>query len=400
MRRLLSLIALCAFVSPTASAQEVLTQESWEQFCDRLKELGKIVASEGVPESSLDRAEGYRYLLASVAESIDGALYQSDLSDPQLRFNITKYRSTAMPSSDARYLSAEITGEGVYRISGRLGNAPHTTVQAYGGVGSLESFDLKSAADGEGRFSVTIGGPAQDIDWMPVSAEATMLFIREYFSDWDQARPSSFMLERLDRPARGVPLTPAVMAETLERAIGKLEGQLPYWKGRMDQLRGAHNNNLAPPGKMGDVGLGDILYGTGWFDLAPDQAMLIEVTPPDAAHWSFQLGNYWGEALDFANFTSSTNGAQAKPSKDGVVRIVISHSDPGVPNWLDTAGHREGMIFYRYHLAKTAPVPTSRVISLGDLAAALPEDTPRISPEDRRRQLDARRAAVARRWAP
>lgn len=400
MNRLLCAIAVITFIAPLAGAEEILTQADWERFCDRLKAVGQIVASEGVPERSLDRAEGYRYLLASLAESIDGALYRSDLTDPQLRFNVTKYRSPAMPSSDARYLSAEITGQGVYRLSGRLGNAPHSTVQAYGGVGALESFDLESAADAAGRFSVTIGGPARDDAWMPLSAEATMLFFREYFSDWEQASPSTFMLERLDRPARGVPLTPRVMAEVLERAVGKLERQLPYWKGRMDQLRAAHDNDLAPPGKLGDVGLGDILYGTGWFDLGPDQAMLIELTPPDAAHWSFQLGNYWGEALDFANFTSSTNGAQARPSGDGVVRIVIAHVDPGVPNWLDTAGHREGMIFYRYHLAKTKPIPTTRVVALDDLATWLPEDTPRVTPEERRTKVDARRTAVARRWAP
>lgn len=400
MRRLLSLIVVFTGIPLAAGAQDVLTQQSWERFCDRLKEVGKIVGSEGVPESSLDRAEGYRYLLASLAESIDTALYRSDLTDPQLRLNVTKYRSPAMPSSDARYLSAEITGEGVYRLSGRFGNAPHSTVQAYGGVGALESFDLKSAADEEGYFSVTIGGAAQDNDWMSVSAEATMLFFREYFSDWEQASPSTFMLERLDRPARGVPLTAMTMTEVLEQTVGKLEGQLPYWKGRMDQLRATHDNDLASAGRLGDVGLGDILYGTGWFDLAPDQVMLIELTPPDAAHWSFQLGNYWGEALDFANFSSSTNGAQAQTSGDGVVRIVISHVDPGVPNWLDTAGHREGMIFYRYHLAKTRPVPTARVVALEDLATLLPDGTPTVTPEARSSQIDARRAAVARRWAP
>jgi len=29
---------------------------------------------------------------------------------------------------------------------------------------------------------------------------------------------------------------------------------------------------------------------------------------------------------------------------------VIAHEDPGVPNWLDTGGHREGTIFWRYLL--------------------------------------------------
>jgi hypothetical protein len=388
-----------ALTSP--KAPHVLSSDGWDRFCDRLKEIGQIVQSEGVPENELDRLEGTRYLLATLAESIDVALHRSDLSDPQVRFNITKYRAAAMPSSDARYLSAEITGDGVYQLSGTLGNAPHITVQAYGGVGALESIDLASLADSEGNFVVTIGGRERDGGaWMRVSPIATMLFFREYFSDWADARPSKFILERLDRPARGTPLSAPILAQLLDDVAGKMERQVPYWKGRMDQIRAGHDNDLAPPGTLGDVGLGDIQYGTGWFDLRPDEAMLIELTPPQAVHWSFQLGNYWGETLDFANFTSSLNGHQATRSSDGVYRLVIAHSDPGVPNWLDTAGHREGMIFYRYHLATSKPVPTARVVELSELAALLPANTPSVTPEERRTEIDRRRASVVRRWTP
>lgn len=106
------------------------------------------------------------------------------------------------------------------------------------------------------------------------------------------------------------------------------------------------------------------------------------------------------EGFDFANFTSSTNGLQAKPSSDGLYRIVIARSDPGVPNWLDTAGHREGLIFYRYHLAKSKPTPTARLVKLSDLPTLLPGDTPHITAEARRAEIDRRRAAVVRRWTP
>ena len=169
---------------PLVAADSIASGEAWRAFCERLAEIGAVVTSEGVPDSELDRLEGYRYLLATLAESIDSALYRSDLTEPQLRFNITKYRAPAMPSSDARYLSAEIAGEGIYRLSGTLGNAPHITVQAYGGVGALESFDVSGAADREGRFSIMIGGPERDDAWMPISPSATMLYFREYFSDW------------------------------------------------------------------------------------------------------------------------------------------------------------------------------------------------------------------------
>jgi hypothetical protein len=41
---------------------------------------------------------------------------------------------------------------------------------------------------------------------------------------------------------------------------------------------------------------------------------------------------------------SSTNGHYAKISSDGKFRAVISLEDPGVPNWLDPAGFKQGTI--------------------------------------------------------
>ena len=38
---------------------------------------------------------------------------------------------------------------------------------------------------------------------------------------------------------------------------------------------------------------------------------------------------------------------------EGVFRAVISHTDPGVPNWLDTAGHTQGI----RSLRPTVPKP-------------------------------------------
>ncbi|MCE2392487.1 MAG: hypothetical protein J4G09_13585 [Proteobacteria bacterium] len=100
------------------------------------------------------------------------------------------------------------------------------------------------------------------------------------------------------------------------------------------------------------------------------------------------------------HFTSSLNGHQAVSGSDGVYRLVIAHSDPDIPNWLATAGHREGIIFYRYHLAKTRPVPTARRVALEDLESLLPADSPRVTPDECQAEIDRRRASVIRRWSP
>ncbi len=52
---------------------------------------------------------------------------------------------------------------------------------------------------------------------------------------------------------------------------------------------------------------------------------------------------------------------------DGSVRLVIAHRDPGVPNWMDTSGHRHGAMGLRWNQAKADVEPTVRVVPLSEL---------------------------------
>jgi hypothetical protein len=76
---------------------------------------------------------------------------------------------------------------------------------------------------------------------------------------------------------------------------------------------------------------------------------------------------------------------------------VVAHRDPAVPNWLDTAGHPEGIFQFRWVWTQDNPRPTARVIELEALRDALPPDTPVVTPEQRRRTVRMRRSHVARR---
>ncbi len=79
---------------------------------------------------------------------------------------------------------------------------------------------------------------------------------------------------------------------------------------------------------------------------------------------------------------------------------MIALADPGVPNWLDPAGHPEGVIIYRYKLAaEKNPVPTATLVKVSELRDRLPEDTPRVTPAERSADIEARRRHAARRWA-
>jgi hypothetical protein len=105
----------------------------------------------------------------------------------------------------------------------------------------------------------------------------------------------------------------------------------------------------------------------GLWELAPDEALLIEATPPQCDYWNFQLGNIWGESLDYRFRRVHLNNRDAKLRSDGSFQLAVAHEDPGVPNWIDTAGHSHGTMCVRWVRAAAHPEPRCRVAKLGEI---------------------------------
>ena len=96
----------------------------------------------------------------------------------------------------------------------------------------------------------------------------------------------------------------------------------------------------------------------GRYELEPDEALILEVEPPQGVYWSYSLGNQWWETIHYGRHQSSLNAHQAAIDSDGILRVVISSHDPGVANWLDTAGHSNGAMILRCVRTETAPTPS------------------------------------------
>jgi len=45
----------------------------------------------------------------------------------------------------------------------------------------------------------------------------------------------------------------------------------------------------------------------------------------------------------------------------------VAHEDPGLPNWLDTAGHTSGTMSFRWIRAEEHPEPATRVVKMREL---------------------------------
>jgi hypothetical protein len=187
------------------------------------------------------------------------------------------------------------------------------------------------------------------------------------------------------------------MAEMLDDAGEWVEESARFWTQWTLQLREAHDPARLKPAVRFVGGADDIFYGNDLYRLGPDEALVVETEPPDARYWQIQLCDVWFRTLDYATHQTSLNHHQARLDPDGRFRCVIAHRDPGVANWLDAMRYGEGMIQYRWVWSRSNPQPRLRRLRFQELASALPPGTPRISPEERRRQLAIRQAHVARR---
>ena len=123
--------------------------------------------------------------------------------------------------------------------------------------------------------------------------------------------------------------------------------------------------------------------------------------PPE--YIGFQLGNLWGESLEYGSAMGSLNGHQSEVDPDGVIRLVVAHRDPGVPNWLDTTGHREGFLTPRWTYSETPPPDewpeiTAKKVPFDEVRKHLPDTTREVTPEERREQVRRRQRHVQRRF--
>ena len=114
----------------------------------------------------------------------------------------------------------------------------------------------------------------------------------------------------------------------------------------------------------------NIFYLHGYWQLQPDEALIIETTPPECEFWNFQLDNYWMESLDYRYAPVWVNSHTANYNADGSVTLTIARANRGFSNWIDTDGHTSGSMLLRWTRAKTHPVPRCRLVKLAAAAAA------------------------------
>lgn len=361
------------------SLERVLDGSSWRDFCERLKAAGDPVFAAGTTEDPVTRAEGVRYLTRLVRAALETFVEFADPMAPVLRRTVHETIKMGSDNPDNWYENALVHGDYEYRLSGTRGTVPYlslaTQVGHYGQgggmppAGFLEAKDL--VVDAAGRFEITLSKDERPGAWLRIPEGHGTLIVRQTFLDRSRERRAELVLERIGGPPAPRPLTAERIDEGLATAASLVTACamiFPNWAAGFRK----HKNELPlfdPDLSRMFGGDPNIAYYHSYWELAPDEALVIEVTPPACDYWNFQLNNYWMESLDYRHYAVCINKASAKLRLDGSVRVVVAHRDPGCDNWLDTAGHPLGTMCWRWVRASAHPRPATRVVRLEDLGS-------------------------------
>jgi hypothetical protein len=332
-----------------------------------------------MPEAA-SRAETYLWLLDVLSVAVD-AFVKADPARPELTPIVSPTRKFGGDNRDAHYHHCRLDPSLTYRVHGKRTDAVYLALTVYGGpedghwtnriVGTFNDRAMQIADDG--TFEVILSADEHPGNWVRLEPDAIDLVTRDYLADRDHDTPTEWSIEVVGPTAAVAPGPPRLsddeIATRIRRATNFMSEMVAIFPMAYDPAKA---NQLDEPYAQPPVtygwAAGDAAYCMGWYDLADDEALVIEGRSPDCAFWNLCLWNPCIQTYDYRYENVTINGTAAVVDGDGSWRIVVSARDPGLPNWLSTAGRPRGVLWFRWFLAESLPErPATKVVPVTSL---------------------------------
>jgi hypothetical protein len=392
--------------------------QAWRSFCDRIKSAGEYIFKDESGATDGERTNAFRYLTQNLSQAFDIWLENRDTRNPGLHAFCGPTRKLGADNPDCIYLQSWINDQDTYKISGTRGTARMFNIAVQGPwTGSLqEPFGDKPLAnligeqietDWNGNFEVWISPEPHPGNWIQSVPGTRKIFYRQYFDTWDEV-PANYRIERIGDDGCAPPpaIEPAWLIDSFQRAGEFVVNCAKDWPDVLWERHGLYPvaNRFSRYGREDDAAhesadsrRGRVIENLRW-ELGPDQALIIEFAADPQQFWQLGACTVFGASLEFRYRQVSLTSGLSSVDADGVTRIVLSHSDPGIANWIDLQGHSTGWLLFRNMLTRNTPELRTRVAALTDVDSQIGALAARITPDQRRAELRRRRAAIMRRY--
>ncbi len=360
---------------------QLLSGETWASFCDSLKHSGQQILRDEAPQDAFTRAEGFRYLTRLLRIGLEMHVEFADADFPGFLIPSHETAKIGADNPDNMYQYARLNGHNEYRIQGHRGSVSYLSFGSQKGgyetdgkmeqTGFIDAQRLQFEADGS--FELILSQQPHSGNWLPLEAASNALVVRQTFLDRRTEKPAQLKIERIGSDAKPQPLDPVKLHAGLQNAARFVENTSKLFA---DWAQGyqAHSNQLPPANQAICQAVGgdpNIFYYHSYWELADDEALVIDVASvPACDFWNLQINNYWMESLDYRHHNICINKHSAHYNNDGGITLILSQRDPGQPNWLETAGHRNGTMCLRWVGAAQPVHPSTRVVKLASLPEA------------------------------
>jgi hypothetical protein len=332
-----------------------LSRAAWQFFQRMVADVTKIVTEDA--ESERELLEGLR-VIARVSSLCSQLSVEADPSHPSFFDMCSPTRMIGGPNPDGNYYLAMIRGDRRYRITGTRGSTAYLGFQILAGTGMtprrmsgyVSDVDLVLSS-GEFALVLSADEPADlaGAQWVQIPGDASSVVVREYIGDRASEELATLRIEALD-PDPITPLTDSELADQFTAMAWTLMKLVTLHRTIKPELLDRPNTLLTA--EAADLGAADTtpdnLYMMGTFGLDPDQALVLDIAPPDTRYWNVTLESIWHECLEPRRRHSSVTNRAVQPDSNGQVRIAISAQDFGFGHWLDTGGRHRGFVVLRW----------------------------------------------------
>jgi hypothetical protein len=242
--------------------------------------------------------------------------------------------------------------------------------------------DTQMDVDAEGNYEIRLGGPPAERNWLGIPDDGGRITTRHYFEfPWSASASQTLhvpiSIEVLDPPPPPPRWNDERVAESLQHVINHVQQKTVGAPKPQPGVSPAPFVSITPndfpqpvvPGNMAFAAF-DAAYSMAPYLLGPDEALVITGRWPECVFGNVCLWNRWSQMYDYVNRQVSRNRANTTLEPDGSFKMILAHTDPGLPNWIDTEGRPLGTVFWRFFLPEgDIETPVATVVKFADLTA-------------------------------